>query len=192
MKRNTLMICILSILVVCLGLAACHSGGGSGETIADMYLDPTPTATPEPTKTAAPTSTPTVTSAPTATPTPYPTPTPAPTATPTPSGDTITQTCFMQIGGTWMYSTDSDSGTLTLNSKGQVTAITMSTCPGATVSNPVTKVEGSLVYISYAVKCTGTTRYHDIIVSYVNGKCDMLSGDRGGDIPSESIIMKKQ
>ena len=173
-----------------LGLAACHSGGGTGETIADLYLDPTPTATAGPTKTAAPTSTPTSTSAPTATPTPYPAPTATPTATHT--GDTTTQTCFKQIGGTWMYSTDSDSGVLTLNSRGQTTAITMSTCPGATVSNPVTKVEGSLVYISYAVKCSGTTRYHDIIVSYVNGGCDMLSGNRGGDTTHESIIMKKQ
>ncbi len=173
MKRNIFVISALIVVLACFGIAACHSGGGSG---VDQL--PIPTST----------STATYTPAPTLTPTSTPVPTDAPTTD-------AQQECFKNIGGTWTFATGSATGTLTLDSNGKVTGITQTNSGDMTLTTTTGNANAELidgtVYIKYTVIYAGKTYKYLITAKFVDDKCNVMSGtkDHGGD--PESIAMQK-
>lgn len=183
MKRNILSTMALVILLACVGLVACESGGGSGQGGQnDIYVPGMDTDTTTPTATATATATPTTNS----------TPTPEPTEDPQ-------KECLSKIAGTWTFVTPRATGTLTMNSDGIVTGITQSTCSnmilGSVDGYPNAELVNGIVYIKYTAVCNGITYPYLLRVSFVDGNCNQLSGEKDGQYETgitESIALQKQ
>lgn len=168
MNRNIFLIGTLMLLLISFGIVACHSGGGAGS------YDPLPS--PWPTETSTATATPTAT----------------PTAAPTPDATV----CFNQSQGTWSFATSSSSGTITLNSSGEVSGITQSSCSGMTIvaSESASSVDGNNVLITYTATCQGTNYTYTMVLHYVDN-CNTMSGTKTGNYSggiTENIALTKQ
>lgn len=171
MNRNIFLIGALMLLLTTFGIAACHSGGGSGAEQLPI-----------------PTSTSTATSTPTLTPTSTPVPTDAPTT------DTQ-QECFNNIAGTWTFATSSATGTLTLDSNGKVTGITQTNSGDmsltTTTGNANAELIDGTVYIKYTVIYQGKTYNYLILAKFVDDNCNVMSGTKDHGSDPESIALQK-
>ncbi len=164
MNRNALM--IITVMVFCAGFIACHSGGGEGTT-ADYLTDPTETAAPTATATAAPTVSPT---------------------------EAHNNECLNSIAGTWNYSTPTATGTMTFDSSGAMTGITISSCPSTTLSGSMAAaVENGVVTITYFIECDGQRYAYVMLVNYATGTCSKMSGTKGHHgAQDETITLTRQ
>lgn len=164
MNRNALL--IIAVMVFCAGFIACHSGGGTEGTIGEIIAGPTETA--EPTETAAP------------------------TATLDPQ-EAHNNECLGSIAGKWNYSTPTASGTMTFDSNGAMTGITISSCPSTTLDGSMNAtVEDGVVNIIYNITCAGERYAYVMLVNYATGTCSKMSGTKGYyGAQDESITLTK-
>ena len=108
-----------------------------------------------------------------------PTPTAAPTGTVTPQ-EGHNNECLNSIAGTWNYSTPTASGTMTFDNNGAMTAITITSCPTATLTGSMNAtVEDGVVNITYYIKCEGKSYAYLMLVNYAAGTCSKMSGTKG-------------
>lgn len=100
------------------------------------------------------------------------------------------------LSGTWNYTQQNGAGgTMTMDKTGVITAMTISTCPGASIvsSTVENNTTGQDYYrIDYTVKCDGESYRYAIFVQAAD--CDSLEGYQAWDFDGggkESISLQR-
>ncbi len=106
--------------------------------------------------------------------------------------------CYGQLpSGSWEFTGDKSSGTITFGNDGGVilvTSVSQASCPGMTVVPGSTSVieENDGATIQYQTNCGGTVTDYTITGVFVNGNCNQFAGTKtspGGYY--ESFVMTR-
>lgn len=122
-----------------------------------------------------------------------PTETAAPTATLTPQ-EAHNNECLNSIAGTWSYSTPTTSGTMTFDSTGAITSMTVPSCTTLAFNGGSSAtVENGVVNIDYYIKCDGKSYAYTMYINFATGTCSKITGTKGYyGAQDETITLTKQ